>query len=231
VSGVEVFVSSLADALPASDVAELEWAPPVLTTTPGAAEVVEPVAVEVEFGADSEPAVADVVGAADDEVDPPDDEFDDGSAEAGSEPEVSGAGLAPDDDGELADDDVDDSAVSAFAVPIPVNTAAPMPKATASAPTRPMCAEAPTFRALAVRVNSARSRIRSAGADTVDGITVAWLRPAAIRALAGPVRSSRWPIACPPVWLVPKIRCRLSVVNLAVNRLTNVNGTIRQGLL
>ncbi|MBV8350188.1 MAG: hypothetical protein JOZ49_22555 [Mycolicibacterium sp.] len=100
-------------------------APPVLSTTPGVAEVVAPVDVDE----DVEPDPVDVPVP----VDEPE--------EALVDPEPEPLADDPDDPDDVEDDPPD--AGAAQATPPPVKTAAPTPSATASPPIRPIYREAP----------------------------------------------------------------------------------------
>jgi hypothetical protein len=130
------------------DVAELVSAPPVLTTTPGGADLVARWVVEAAPDSDSACVL------------PPVDESDEVCVDSGApvEPDTpeaadalrSGGPLAveldDDDEFEVDSDDADDEAAepdSAEATPYPVRMAVPTPIATASPPTRPIYRAAP----------------------------------------------------------------------------------------
>jgi hypothetical protein len=118
----------------------LEWAPPVLTTTPGGAEVVvDPVDVD---GVGADVVALDVDGPAVDGVDVAPDV---GSAAEVDAPEGSAefSACVPPADADDEVDDVDEGddgespGVSAHATRGPVRRTAPTPSATAKDPTRP----------------------------------------------------------------------------------------------
>jgi pyruvate/2-oxoglutarate dehydrogenase complex dihydrolipoamide acyltransferase (E2) component len=126
------------------EVFEPVLAPPVLTTTPGVAELVAPVDVDE----DVEPDPVDVAPVdVDEDVEP--DPVDvpvpvDEPAEVFADPEPEPLADDPDDPDDP--DDVEDDppdAGAAQATPPPVKTAAPTPSATASPPIRPIYREAP----------------------------------------------------------------------------------------
>jgi septal ring-binding cell division protein DamX len=125
------------------DVAELVRAPPVLTTTPGGADLVARRVVE---------AAPDIDSAC---VLPPVDESEEVCVDSGApvEPDTPEAAdaLGSADPLEVDSDDADDEVAepdssepdSAEATPYPVRMAMPTPRATASPPTRPMYRAAP----------------------------------------------------------------------------------------
>ena len=125
------------------DVAELVSAPPVLTTTPGGADLVARWVVEAAPDTDPVGAFLPVDESEDACVDP-------GAPAEPDTPEAadalrSGGPLAveldDDDEFEVDSDDADDEAAepdSAEATPYPVRMAVPTPRATASPATRPI---------------------------------------------------------------------------------------------
>jgi hypothetical protein len=144
-----VAVDCLPPAVPAlPDVLELVCAPPVLTTTPGGADLVDCGDVEAAFDADPGDVLVLVDESAEVCVDPG--AIDEpGAFEAADAPPF-GDPLAVesgvDDEFEVDADDVDDGPAvsdSADATPYPVRTAVPTPRATASPPTRPIYRAAP----------------------------------------------------------------------------------------
>ncbi|HJT95783.1 MAG TPA: hypothetical protein VJ777_28220, partial [Mycobacterium sp.] len=141
----------------------LVWAPPVLTTTPGgAADVVDPVDVDVVLAGES-PAAGSVAGGAWFAAD-----------SVGSGADVPSGSEADSDDGS-------DEGVSAHATPgDPVITAAPTPRATANPPTRPTYAAAFTM----VSRSAQQSRVSGNGFTTFALLVVSeWTTSAVARQL------------------------------------------------
>jgi hypothetical protein len=142
----------LGAALSPADAAEPVWAPPELCTPPDRGSVV----VEVDSAAD----VAEPV--------------DDGPVDVEPDAESVDALDAEFDESDESDDDADDAGDgSATATHGVVATAAPMPSATASAPTRPMYFALPIM--APPPYTNARLRIRGVIAMETKSAVVGWL--------------------------------------------------------